>query len=323
MVKTVFISSTFQDLKEHRSKVWDLLQKYDVNIRGMEQFGARKENTLTTCLSECEICDIYIGIIGMRYGSIHEESGKSYTMLEYEKALEKNKDILFFLIDETDSKITPSFVDTGSNREKLDSFKNLIKERHTIAFFIDPEDLETKMELSLNEKLNLKEEKGKIKSDDIYEISRDKIDNFLLMPKSYSGKSIDILCNVKGEPFPASRKVCSNFNYNYGKTVGVRIEILKPYVKNLTNYLFIEHDQYEDFIKLPKNEILLKVALKFSEEVISAFEAHFVREEFIQYRTSDFYWKHDPNYFIFKDEKIVYEPEGTIILQYIGHLENS
>jgi hypothetical protein len=79
MKKIVFISSTFEDLKEHRSRVWDLLQKYDINIRGMEKFGARTDSPLDTCLIECEQSDIYLGIIGMRLGSIDQKTGKSYT----------------------------------------------------------------------------------------------------------------------------------------------------------------------------------------------------------------------------------------------------
>lgn len=87
MRKTVFISSTYEDLKQHRAKIWDVLNKFDVNIRGMEQFGARKETPLNTCISEVEQSDIYIGIIAMRLGSIELNTEKSYTQLEYEKAL--------------------------------------------------------------------------------------------------------------------------------------------------------------------------------------------------------------------------------------------
>ena len=48
MKKTVFISSTFEDLAEHRRAIWDLLEEFDVRIRGMEKFGARKESPLET-----------------------------------------------------------------------------------------------------------------------------------------------------------------------------------------------------------------------------------------------------------------------------------
>ena len=54
----------------------------------MEFFGARTEKSLEVCLSEVEQSDIYIGILGMKYGSIDEDTGKSYTHLEYKKATE-------------------------------------------------------------------------------------------------------------------------------------------------------------------------------------------------------------------------------------------
>lgn len=68
MKKVVFVSSTFEDLKNHRRKIWDLLEKFDVDVRGMERFGARKEAPLITYLSEVEQCDIFIGILGFRLG---------------------------------------------------------------------------------------------------------------------------------------------------------------------------------------------------------------------------------------------------------------
>src|ERR1035437_3358519 len=107
MKKTVFISSTYIDLKEERKKVWDCLEKFDVVVKGMEQFGAQKSDPLTTCLTEVEQSDIYVGIIGMRYGSEDIKCGKSFSQLEYEKAIELNKEILIYLIDEERSLVTP------------------------------------------------------------------------------------------------------------------------------------------------------------------------------------------------------------------------
>ena len=52
MKKTIFISSTYKDLVKERKAVWELLKRYDVNIVGMEEFGARKDSPLTTCLKE-------------------------------------------------------------------------------------------------------------------------------------------------------------------------------------------------------------------------------------------------------------------------------
>jgi len=67
MKKKVFLSSTFLDLQEHRRAVWNLLKGFDVEIIGMEAFGARTSKPLETCIKEATEADIYIGIISMRY----------------------------------------------------------------------------------------------------------------------------------------------------------------------------------------------------------------------------------------------------------------
>jgi len=313
MKKTVFISSTYEDLKKHRSKVWDLLQKYQVDIRGMEEFGARTDNSLKTCINESELSDIYIGIIGMRYGSIDKNSGKSYTCLEYEAAYEKDREILFFTIDETDSKVPPIFVDTGDRREKLDSFKKLIKDRHTVASYVDEEDLVKKVKLSLDKVLN--EEIQEQTPEDI-EAAKTLINNFLLMPKTYSSKTVNIKFRIKGKPFPASKQVCNHFNLIYGKAVGFTIDVEEPKVEHFTNYLFIEGDKYEKYELNKDVSYTASVILKFTENVIDTFKARFVREEFTRYylQSADSYLK-DVNIWstVPKEEKVVYEPEGTII----------
>ena len=70
---------------------------YAVVIRGMERFGARKETPLQTCLAEVEQCDIFIGIIACKAGSIDKLTGKSFVQREYEKAFELDKEILIYL----------------------------------------------------------------------------------------------------------------------------------------------------------------------------------------------------------------------------------
>ncbi len=318
MKKTVFISSTFDDLKPHRSKLWDSLQNYDVNIRGMERFGARTEAPLTTCITECELSDIYIGILGMRYGSIDDLSEKSYTFREYEAANEKGKDILFFVIDENDARIPPAFVDTGKQRERLDEFKKLVKERHTVASFVDENDLCKNVELSLD---NLATRKAVLADEDHLddeERCRDLINDFLLMPKAYSGKPVDLVLKINGDPFPASNAICDKFNLEYGKTVGISIEITKPEIERFTNYLFIPHEKYSKASIVRDNSIKIRAVLKFTESVIDTFHARFVREEFVRYYntiTGSSLIKSAVSVLSgIKEEKVVYEPEGTIIL---------
>ena len=115
----------------------------------MEEFGARKDSPLTTCLKEVEQSNIYIGIIANRWGSIEEESGKSYTQLEYEKAIEKDKEILIYLIDETAS-VQIDNIDFGEKHESLELFKKELQKNHTIDRFINATDLVEKLERKID-----------------------------------------------------------------------------------------------------------------------------------------------------------------------------
>lgn len=149
MKKKVFISSTYKDLLEHRKEVWKVLEKHNVIVSGMEEFGARKSDSLTTCLEEVRNSDIYIGILGMIYGSIEKKSGKSFTQLEYEEAIRNNLDIYIYLIDKNESLLKISNIDFR-NYDKLDEFKSALKSKHTIDWFKDSIELKEKVNSLLN-----------------------------------------------------------------------------------------------------------------------------------------------------------------------------
>ncbi len=277
MKKSVFISSTFEDLKEHRKKVWEILTKYKVNIRGMERFGARKEAPLQTCLAEVEQSDIFVGVISYRLGTIDSPSSKSFVQLEYEKALELDKEIFIYLIDDKNGKVTPAFVDFGENHDKLESFKSILKERHTIDSFVDEIDLAEKLDRKFDELLS---KKGNvlIEIEDEYKKSNDILQKFLLLPKEYSSKEVKLKIKFDGDPFPASKAICKSFYLSYGRTLGIRMKIISPNIKeDAFNYLFIESKQADQFLSIDrKKEIEVYASLNFTEDTIENIRAHFV-----------------------------------------------
>jgi len=140
----VFISSTYKDLKEYREKVWRVLSELEIEILGMEKFGARPSKPLDTCLEEVSQAKVFIGIIGFKYGSIDKETKKSYTQLEYETARECNQEILIYFFDEN-SLIHPKNIDSGTLLNKLDNFKKELKKNHTFDTFLNPDDLSHKI----------------------------------------------------------------------------------------------------------------------------------------------------------------------------------
>lgn len=77
----VFVSSTWLDLIPEREMVRDVtLQMRGLRFLGMEHFGARDADTRTVSLQAVEGCDLYVGILGGRWGS-------GITEAEYRKAL--------------------------------------------------------------------------------------------------------------------------------------------------------------------------------------------------------------------------------------------
>lgn len=260
--KTVFISSTFVDLKEERKKVWDSLEKFDVTVKGMEQFGARTSNPLATCISEVEQSDIYVGIIGMRYGSEEPNSGKSYSQLEYEKAVEQNKEILIYLIDEESSTVTPNLIQFDKI-QKLNNFKAILKDKHTIDTFSNSQDLVTKLQRKFKELLT---PKVTAVIEDEYDNTNKILNLFFLVPAAYSGREIKLKVKFKGQPLPVSKAICKNFNFEFGKTVVSQIEVVHPVFKFKNfRHIFIEFEQFKKFITLNKSteyEIFAKVLFK-------------------------------------------------------------
>ena len=97
----VFISSTFADLKEERRKILDILLMADCIPAGMEAFVASDVEQFEVIKKVIELCDYYILIIGKRYGSISEQTGLSYTEMEYEYAKELGIPVLVFALDES------------------------------------------------------------------------------------------------------------------------------------------------------------------------------------------------------------------------------
>lgn len=146
MKPKIFISSTYHDLIPYRKELWEVLAGEDLNLEilGMEKFGARSTTALETCLREVSIADVYIGIIAYRYGSIDKESNKSYTQLEYERALDCKKEILIYIMDENTS-IQPKYVDLSTKGNKLLTLKKLLRKNHTVDTFLDPSDLAKKV----------------------------------------------------------------------------------------------------------------------------------------------------------------------------------
>lgn len=96
----VFVSSTFTDLREERQAAVEAILSSGNIPAGMELFSAGDESQMTVIKRWIDESDVYLLILGGRYGSVEPTSGKSYTHLEYEYALEQKKPLFAVVITE-------------------------------------------------------------------------------------------------------------------------------------------------------------------------------------------------------------------------------
>ncbi len=107
----IFLSSTQTDLKAEREVLYWALREAGHQVVRMEEFGSHSLDSWHVCIKELDHCDLYLLLIGRRYGAILAQSGLSYTHAEYERAQIKGIPTLAFVkkgaIQRTDPKAEP------------------------------------------------------------------------------------------------------------------------------------------------------------------------------------------------------------------------
>lgn len=86
----VFVSSTYEDLRSERQAAVEAILKAGHIPAGMELFTAGDLSQMKVIQKWIDESDIFMLILGARYGSIEPTSGKSYVELELEYAIETN-----------------------------------------------------------------------------------------------------------------------------------------------------------------------------------------------------------------------------------------
>ncbi len=138
---SAFVSSTWMDLQPERAAVEMLLQRFrETKFIGMEYFGSRDETTLQASLDEVDKSNIYIGIIGGRFGS-------GITEAEYNRARARKLPCLVYFKQE--NAIPPEGWDPEpKKRQLLKKFKGKLKNRargHTVTEFSGAHELASRL----------------------------------------------------------------------------------------------------------------------------------------------------------------------------------
>jgi hypothetical protein len=107
----VYVSSTFEDLREYRDKVRLVLHQLGHVDVAMETYVAEPKRPLEKCLQDVAACELYVGIFAWRYGYVPPGQDRSITELEYNAAIGHNKECFIFLLKE-DALWPPKYIDS-------------------------------------------------------------------------------------------------------------------------------------------------------------------------------------------------------------------
>jgi hypothetical protein len=131
----VFVSSTFEDLKEERPQV--LLKLFSLSCipNGMECFSLEDVDKWKLIQGVIDDSDFFILILGNWYGSTNS-SGKSFTEMEYDYAVETDKPLVAFLKREL---ITGQ--ESKQQFQRLKRFRRKVTEARIVRFWDTPMNL--------------------------------------------------------------------------------------------------------------------------------------------------------------------------------------
>src|SRR4051794_17588740 len=115
----IFVSSSFEDLKEHRATAIRVLRQLGHEVLAMEDMVAGSAPPLTKVHEMVDRCDAYVGIFAWRYGYVPDpnptpvptpppapvpdgttDGSTSITHYEYLRAKKRDLPIMAFLLDE-------------------------------------------------------------------------------------------------------------------------------------------------------------------------------------------------------------------------------
>lgn len=170
IIHSVFVSSTYEDLREERAEVQKSLWKLHCMPIGMEIFGSADEETWEFIKRQIADCDYYIVIIADRYGSVAAD-GISYTEKEYDYAREIGKPVLAFVHGDRGALPRDRTEPDAAKRQKLEEFIAKVR-RSPVSDFRTPHELATNVTVSF---INLRERRpatGFIRADQAADLAK-------------------------------------------------------------------------------------------------------------------------------------------------------
>ena len=146
---TIYLSSTYEDLKDYRRAVFEALRKAGHHVIAMEDYVAADQRPVDQCLKDVEKADVYVGLFAFRYGYVpppeHQNpKAWSITELEFRHAETLKKGCLTF-IAKRDAGIPLDLVDAytgdGEKGNPIERLRQYLLTQKLASAFSQPHEL--------------------------------------------------------------------------------------------------------------------------------------------------------------------------------------
>ena len=158
----IFVSSTYEDLKDERNEVIKACLNMGNIPVGMEMFNAADEEQWAVITRTIDQCDYYVVIVAHRYGSTTAE-GISFTEKEYDYARDRGIPTLGFVIADDARWPADRMEAEPENRAKLERFKAKVRGK-MVKFWSNGTELHAQFVTSLGTTINVRPRRGWIRA---------------------------------------------------------------------------------------------------------------------------------------------------------------
>ena len=140
----VFVSSTYLDLQAERQAAVEAILVAGHIPAGMELFTSGDESQMDVIKQWIDESDVFLLILGGRYGTVEVKSNKSYTQLEYEYAFSQAKPLFACVITAQSLELKVRKHGTSAielaQPQKLSDFRSMVLSK-MVKFWSDEKDI--------------------------------------------------------------------------------------------------------------------------------------------------------------------------------------
>ena len=144
-MKKVFLSSVEEGFEPFRDAAEAAINSFqELKCVRVERLAASSVSPLEECLQQLQQCDIYVGILGARYGNLLGPSGCSYTEAEFDEAVRLGIPRLMFF-----ASVGELFVESPDCNRRQREFRDRVSKDHFRGEFQTPDGLQGEIRQAL------------------------------------------------------------------------------------------------------------------------------------------------------------------------------